>query len=201
MSIIPRPASNFNNDLYALIKQSEGFEKKVYSDTEGVPTIGIGYALLEKIQGEWRVRGYIDEQLQSAGINIQQSDRQTLQSVADALNSNNVAQARSLIQSSTFSFSLSNETQGRQLFDYIIPNYKAEVRQKIGDTLYQQLDGSKEMIALVSLAYNNPSLIGAKLIAALQSGDRDEAWHEIRYNSNNGGSRCKGLANRRYRES
>ncbi len=71
MSITQRPASNFNNELYTFIKQSEGFRKKVYSDHVGVPTIGIGYALLQKINGEWQITPNIDPQLQSAGINIQ----------------------------------------------------------------------------------------------------------------------------------
>ncbi len=37
MSITPRPTGNFNNDLYNFIKQSEGFRKKVYSDSKGIP--------------------------------------------------------------------------------------------------------------------------------------------------------------------
>ncbi|MDH5642503.1 MAG: hypothetical protein OEY28_14540, partial [Nitrospira sp.] len=62
---------------------------------------------------------------------------------------------------------------------------------------------TKEYVALMSLYYNqdpgNP-LIGRNLLNALAQGERVEAWYEIRYQSNGGGSK-KGVAHRRYLES
>ena len=54
----------------------------------------------------------------------------------------------------------------------------------------------KERIALVSLAYNSPKYLGNKLGAAIASGNRAEAWYEIRYDSNINGP----YASRRYSE-
>src|SRR5438105_12113498 len=61
---------------------------------------------------------------------------------------------------------------------------------------------SKERAAVISSCYNLGS-IGPKLLTALQTDNRAEAWYEIRYNSNGGKSRAnsgRGLAARRYRE-
>ncbi|MFH2044151.1 MAG: hypothetical protein ABIK92_03275 [Pseudomonadota bacterium] len=69
------------------------------------------------------------------------------------------------------------------------------------------IPNSNERITLLSLTYNN--VIGfkdiaqtkpksTKLLAALQFGNRAEAWFEIRYNSN--GDKLPGIAKRRYYE-
>ena len=48
---------------------------------------------------------------------------------------------------------------------------------------------------------NSSSLIGYNLLTALENDNRAEAWFEIRYNSNGGSTRSRGIANRRYAES
>ncbi|MBI5213889.1 MAG: hypothetical protein HY957_11070, partial [Nitrospirae bacterium] len=87
------------------------------------------------------------------------------------------------------------------------------------------LKGTKEYMALTSLFYNREiaakkdsagniirdeqgrripdsrSLIGYNLLTALENDNRAEAWYEIRYNSNGGSTRSRGIANRRYAES
>ena len=61
---------------------------------------------------------------------------------------------------------------------------------------------SDERIALLSLVYNNPELIGDGLSGAIQSGNRAEAWYEIRYNTHGGStSKLPGIAVRRIKES
>jgi hypothetical protein len=68
---------------------------------------------------------------------------------------------------------------------------------------------SSERIALVSLAYNSrtspttglPTTLGANLLAAVQSGNRAEAWYEIRYGTNPPAVDSGGIAKRRYYES
>ncbi|MFM6407270.1 MAG: hypothetical protein ACKPGT_22395, partial [Microcystis sp.] len=63
------------------------------------------------------------------------------------------------------------------------------------------IDLSWERATLVSLAFNAPTLVGTGLRTAINAGDRAEAWFEIRYNSNGGTSRSRGIAKRRYIES
>jgi RTX calcium-binding nonapeptide repeat (4 copies) len=77
---------------------------------------------------------------------------------------------------------------------------------------------SHERVALMSLYFNSTptinrvsgievsnNLLGPKLLDALRTGNRAEAWFEIRYNtnreSNTGSDVARGIANRRYAES
>ncbi len=102
-------------------------------------------------------------------------------------------------------FGFSNDTVQRQVFDNLWTNY---YEQKLLDAFPAlrtdaAFRNSNEMIALASLMWNGPppgspnSLIGPKLINAINNGDRAEAWYEIRYNSNGDGQHT----NRRYQES
>jgi hypothetical protein len=56
---------------------------------------------------------------------------------------------------------------------------------------------SNERLALVSLSYNGA--LGPSLKSAIESGNRAEAWYQIRYQSN--GDKAGGIAKRRYYES
>jgi len=103
------------------------------------------------------------------------------------------------------SLDLVNETTGKTVFSHTIRRYETVVKNKIGDTLYSNLEDSKELIALTDIAYNGGSvLLGPELRQALTDENRAEAWFQIRYNSNGGQSRInsgKGIANRRVSES
>lgn len=58
-SIASSGFSNFNEALYQLLKPLEGDIPFVYSDSKGIPTLGIGYALVEKdSSGVWVLRDY-----------------------------------------------------------------------------------------------------------------------------------------------
>jgi GH24 family phage-related lysozyme (muramidase) len=63
--------------------------------------------------------------------------------------------------------------------------------------------GSLEHIVLLSLSFNSKTgktdLLGPGLRNAINSGNRAEAWYEIRYGSN--GNQLPGIAKRRYQES
>ena len=59
--------------------------------------------------------------------------------------------------------------------------------------------GSREYIALMSMTYNNPSLVGSGLKAHLRARNRFGAWYEIRYKSN--ADNNIGIAKRRFIES
>lgn len=61
------------------------------------------------------------------------------------------------------------------------------------------VEDSNERAALMSLYYNNPALIGPRLLTDLMNDQREEAWFEIRYQSN--GDQENGIARRRYWES
>ena len=86
------------------------------------------------------------------------------------------------------------EAQGRKLFDAAVDEAESVVdnRLKGVDLNHQQ------RLALVSMAYNSPKLIGQNLVGHLKGGRMEKAVEEILYKSN--GSRMLGLYNRRYEE-
>ena len=86
------------------------------------------------------------------------------------------------------------EAQGRKLFDAAVGEAESVIDNRLNgvDLNHQQ------RLALVSMAYNSPKLIGKNLVGHLKSGDIDKAVEEILYKSN--GSRMLGLYNRRYEE-
>jgi GH24 family phage-related lysozyme (muramidase) len=98
------------------------------------------------------------------------------------------------------SFSLS-VAQSSAAFTEIRPQYEALVNSF--ESGFGQ--STTEYLALESLAWNSrvvskkPTLFGQQLAAAIASGNRAEAWYEIRYDSNK--SQSAGLAKRRDFES
>lgn len=87
-----------------------------------------------------------------------------------------------------------NSNQVRVLFDHTIDEAEKHVATKFrGVPISEQ-----QRLTLVSLAFNNPSLIGPKLTEAVKKGDTQSALNEILHNSNKG--RVRGLGSRRWRE-
>lgn len=85
-----------------------------------------------------------------------------------------------------------NDSQVRKLFDYTANEAENIVSTRLkGVTLPEH-----QRLALVSMAFNGPSLIGPKITAAIKNNDLNAALDEMLYNS----GRNKALAGRRYRE-
>lgn len=93
------------------------------------------------------------------------------------------------------SFTLGNEITASNLMGLYL-GQKAEAQ--LDAALGYHLADSKERAALVSLLYTGGTgIIGPKLLAAIASDNRAEAWYEVRYQSNGDGIH----ATRRYAES
>lgn len=199
----------------------EGHKVFAYRDTDGIPTISIGINLRvhgdlvlemlgfdvsgQLLTGEARVAE--DEYIQRMKVAFTgtYADDEAVQRALEPILTNRYNDSRydSSYERIT-EFEFATEADSLSAFDAMMAGYP-------GFAGYEaQLDGwfvaqgipplgeSKERIALVSLAFNNGgALLGPKLAAALKSGDRAEAWYEIRYRSNADGVN----ANRRYKES
>ncbi len=193
-------ANGYGNYRYNLTVKLEGVVYSPYLDTARppVPTIGIGYNLevhlgtvLRAIVGNAHWSQTLQNRLQSViESSYSPGDDGRLEARLD-----NVMRTwhdtRDSGVPTTFEFGSSGQV--KTVLNQIGSSYEDVVTTKLGD-----IPASKERAALYSLAYNSPSLIGPKLTAAIQDGDRAEAWYEIRYNSNGGDS--TGIANRRYVE-
>lgn len=93
-------------------------------------------------------------------------------------------------------FQFANDGEIRAVFDDLIGTYENVVNAWLSGIPAT----ARERVALVSLAWNNANkLLGNGLKNALQTGNRAEAWYEIRYNSN--GDVLPGIAKRRFYES
>jgi Ca2+-binding RTX toxin-like protein len=97
-------------------------------------------------------------------------------------------------------FTFSSDSKVRSAFDSLWESvYKERVLTGFPDfTQDIKFQNSKEIIAFASLSWNGG--LGPKLKAAVASGNRAEAWFEIRYGSNAGSSESNGLAARRFVE-
>lgn len=207
MAIVPRPVDgDYDEVLFDFIAASEGCVPRIYSDHRGIPTLGLGYAVLVDAPG-WPPRESLDDDMAAIGVALTAADRSRLTAVGEALSRNDAAAAQALVAPWTagedsaavnnFSFLISRE-QAKVLFDKVRPDYESILRQKLGAELNDDLAGSEEMVALFSLAYNSPALIGRGLTEALRGGEREKAWFEIRFRSNR--DRHPGLQNRRDHE-
>jgi GH24 family phage-related lysozyme (muramidase) len=207
VAIVPRPVEgDYDEVLFDFIVASEGDVPRVYSDHRGIPTLGLGYAMLVDQSG-WPPRESLDADLAAIGIVLAPADRARLAAVGQALSRNDITAAKDLVSPWTpgedaaarnnFSFLITRD-QSKALFALLRPDYEAVLRQRLGTEVWDELAGSREMVALFSLAYNSPGLIGPGLTAALRSGARESAWFEIRFRSNR--ERHHGLQNRRDHE-
>ena len=96
-------------------------------------------------------------------------------------------------------FAFSDEDEVKAVFNDLM----TRIYEPVVDGWLAGVPDSAERVALVSLAWGNIVKPGAskRLRAAIVSGDRAEAWYEIRYNSNSPTQSFRdGIAKRRYFE-
>ena len=202
---------NRNAFLDACFKLLAGFEGKIpriYSDHVGIPTLGVGYALLIKSGGSMTMRPNWRPELEESGIEIDASCyavlRGQLSAAVGLLNASNIQAAKSIFlewqpgedaaAQNSAPLSLLSDTQMQALFEKTLPHYESLLKRRLG----QELPDSREKLALLSLCFNSPTLIGPGLRAAVEKGDRAEAWFQIRHFSN--AKKESGIAKRRFLE-
>ena len=179
---------------------------QVYFDSVGIPTIGVGFNL--------RVDLVRDDVFVALGIGDNEVEEtyktRLIAAIAVATSAAALQTALDVIMAERFadvnvpggetkrqSFSFRDVPHIRTTFDTIIDRMETDFTAALNIIA----PDSRERLALLSLYYNHPRLIGAGLRAALLSGDRAEIWFEIRFNSNGGASRALGIAKRRALES
>ena len=113
----------YNQALKDFLKESEGEKVKIYLDSKGIATIGIGYALNKDINT-------IVSDFSKAGINLSTSQIQELTEILPKDRSGII------IQSNLDAFNLSSNainlstTQSNNLFNNIIGKYENIVKEK-----------------------------------------------------------------------
>lgn len=87
-----------------------------------------------------------------------------------------------------------SKSQVEKLFDYTVQEAESVVDNAFKGVPLRE----HQRLALVSMAFNGPSLIGPKLVDAVKSGNTEQALAEILHNSNK--KKIRGLGTRRFRE-
>ena len=178
----------------------EGSTRTAYVDSVGDPTIGIGFNLVYNLEPVLRV---IVGNNNWSNTLLARLENEVEKSYASNSNGNATLRANLDRVMKTWhdkkdsdvpkSFRFKSDAAVAKALDKLAPDYDDHI-----DDWLAGIPESREREALFSLCWNGPSLLGPKLKAAINSGDRAEAWYEIRYNSNGNG--IEGLANRRYVE-
>lgn len=208
----------YTTERDAFIKAREGFKPKPYFDTVNKITIGWGFNImvpgyLQEICGVLKLdtsktgpeAQYYSEIVRLITTAWEGKTESELQRRLDAQMALRAADETIQKENKPTTFSVSeDDIKLIAMFTRIVGQKEEVLSSYLGSNLVGRY--SAERIALVSLAYNDsPSspnpLLGGGLKGALTRGDRAAAWYEIRYNSNGGASRSKGIANRRVAES
>ena len=199
--------ANYEEELANFIEANEGNRVYVHTDGVGIPTIGSGYALIEKNQNHnWR------SDFTKAKISFSRAQGEALDSLLNSANqilasSSSIEAKENEVRKLVKAYNKTPNAMNisghiGDLFMAVKSVYEKRVESRIGAKAYKALANTKELVALVDLAYNVG--IGDKLAYAIQNNNRAEAWFEIRYNTNGGASYRTvgaGIAKRRISQS
>lgn len=213
MPINERNASNFKGELRDTLKDAEDFIYELYYDTNKIATIGCGFNvtlkdILQKVCDEIYSEPKMNEKEFAGLLNTIngiwiKTDENLRSKVSEYLESIKTKDGKS---AKFGEFKLDDKQIG-DILPEVIENFRDGLNKKLAYTSIspqeKKIDensiGSREYIALMSMTYNNPSLVGNGLKAYLRAKNRFGAWYEIRYKSNAGNE--IGIAKRRFAES
>ncbi len=152
MAITGRVLNNYNEKLKNFILGAEGDDEfDFYVDSKGVLTIGAGYAISEH-SGKWQ------STFTKAGITYTDAQKEKIgKLIRDVNKKSTLSQKRQVVTeyySKSDSFSLSSSNQVNSLFRASLSEFENTIKNKLGTEIYNDLNNTSEMIALMSLAYN-----------------------------------------------
>ena len=213
MPINERNVSNFKDELRDTLKDAEDFIYELYYDTNKIATIGCGFNvtlkdILQKVCDKKYSNPKMNEKeftgLLNAINGVKVKTKENLRSeVSEYLDSIKTEDGKS---AKFGEFNLDDKQIG-DILPEVVEIFRDGLNKKLAYTSIgpqeSKIDkysiGSKEYIALMSMTYNNPSLVGNGLKAHLRAKNRFGAWYEIRYKSN--ADNEIGIAKRRFIES
>lgn len=197
-------------DFVANVEENGDLKEKAYLDSDGIPTIGVGFNLrVSSVFDEVIERIFYPSGVPPSPITADQqyinnisslvsqtwSNNSSLQSALDGVMAQRAADPLVNYANKRSTFEYFSDAEIKSTFDDLSPSYESILTSKVPSAP----TASEERVALFSLTWNSPSLIGPGLQGAIAAGDRAEAWYEIRFNSN--GDQLNGIAKRRYYES
>lgn len=164
------PTDTYRQRRYDFIANEEGIRYRAYDDKTGLPVTSGPVKGLETV---------------GVGFNMRRPDAEKVFKAATGRNDfEAVRSGKARLKP--------DEVQ--KLFEHTVREAEEFVQNKFKDVNLTE----HQRIALVSLAFNNPALIGPNLTRYVREGNWAAARDEILYRSNAG--KVRGLAARRYRE-
>ena len=213
MPINERNASNFKNELGSTLKKTEDFREKLYYDGKNIATIGCGFNVtLKEILKEVCDKKYSEPKMSEEefagllntinGVKVK-TDENLRSKVSEYLDGIKTKDGKS----AKFGKFELDDDQIINILPEVVEIFRDGLNKKLAYTsislqesmIDENSIGSNEYIALMSMTYNNPSLVGDGLKAHLRARNRFGAWYEIRYKSN--ADNEIGIAKRRFAES
>jgi Ca2+-binding RTX toxin-like protein len=200
MSIAIHTPANFDRLLRLIIQGAEGTPLLTPQNIgDGTITLGYGYTF---IRGD-RLYGTLGADLVSVGITLTEAESDKLDEVVAGL-----ANIDDFIAIWSHPPITADDADSLFTTDFghMSGRYQARFRavlgQTQGDALFAGIQGSREWAAIASYGYVAENLIGSDLVNALNSGNRAEAWYQIRYGwADNNPQYNNGWAKRHYMES
>lgn len=213
MPINERNASDFKNKLRDALKKAEDFIYELYYDTNKIATIGCGFnvtlkEILKKVcdkkysdpkMNEEEFAGLLNT-INGVGVKTDENLRSKVSEYLEGIKTEDGKSAK-------FGEFELDDNQIGDILPEVVEIFRDGLNKKLAYTSISPQEskidensiGSREYIALMSMTYNNPSLVGNGLKAHLRAKNRFGAWYEIRYKSN--GDNNIGIAKRRFAES
>jgi len=212
--------------FFGKLKVSEGGTNRIYTDENDIPTMGVGTALVvRKRVGAYALHEELDARIRTLtdGGELTGSNRKRLKDVVDALNADDVNEAKSLVPvydknldnnpettaaQNTFSITATDEgmrnaanadmESARQSAwnDVERAATRAGMSTEEIEVFKRKFEHSDEIMAMASFKYNAGD--GERMpdtADAIVTGDRARAVFEMEFRSN--GGKNKGIANRR----
>jgi len=183
------------DNLYEYMKDVEKYEKNIYACSSGVPTIGVGFALLVKGNKTWSIKDnlFSDREngvFKSAGVSLPNKEqikkmKNVLDDIRKKLDNDKTDAAKNLVEnnSKTLNKLTINNKQSKTLFKDVQKEYegtlitevkkKAGVSKKKAKKLIKSLS-EDEQIALFSSVYTASTAIGSSLCSALKNYTKDD---------------------------
>ena len=217
MPLTERSDDNFFTNLKKPIIEVEGDKDELYYDGKKLPTIGYGF----NVQVKDNLKIVCNELYQDPTMSQKEIDN--LYIVIDKVSPKTNTNLRQAVEnhlkpilkddkkSRKFGeFKFSTSTQKDNVFSTLLETFRNSLDPKLqsisncpisvqGSKITSASSGSKEYVALMSLTYNNPNLVGDTLKKAIREKNRFKAWYLIRYRINK--EDIIGIAKRRFIES
>lgn len=148
----------FNKKFAEFVTEPEGGEKlKIYDDGYGVPTIGIGFALINKVPNGWQA--YSENELKERGINLTSEQYDIIVNYADAKSrGRDTSHLKKQLDDLDFTI---DTTISQSLLEYSIEQKYKEIKKQIGEECWDRLNLARQ-VGVMDHAFQKGNIVALK---------------------------------------